>query len=116
MFSLIVYKILPNQNEVNPRWVKRAGSIQYGYIKCGTSVCCSLHLHMETARIKEDKETEKENKQEWVHMKNKLRKKTGKSHFLFLMHLNYPYIVWNNVPKFHENRDSSFELCVKVCT
>ena len=27
---------------------------------------------------------------------------------LVLMHLNYPYIVWSNVPKFHENRASSF--------
>ena len=25
-----------------------------------------------------------------------------------LMQISYPYIVWNNVPMFHENRASSF--------
>ena len=35
------------------------------------------------------------------------------------MQISYPYIVWNNVPKFHENRASSFwamrqSLCVIV--
>ena len=35
-------------------------------------------------------------------------KKTEKSHVLLLMKINYPCIVWNNVPKFHENRDSRF--------
>ena len=28
--------------------------------------------------------------------------------FFLLMQINYPYIVWNNVAKFHENRASSF--------
>ena len=36
------------------------------------------------------------------------RPKTGKSHVLLLMHLNYPCIAWNNFPKFHENWASSF--------
>ena len=35
------------------------------------------------------------------------------------MQISYPYIVWNNVPKFHENRASSFwamrqSMCVIV--
>ena len=36
------------------------------------------------------------------------RPKIGKSHVLLLMQISYPYIVWNKVPKFHENRASSF--------
>ena len=36
------------------------------------------------------------------------RPKTRKSHVLLLMYLNYPYVAWNNVPKFHENCASSF--------
>ena len=34
--------------------------------------------------------------------------KTAKSHVFLLMQINYPYIVWNNVPKFHEHCASSF--------
>ena len=35
------------------------------------------------------------------------------------MQISYPYIVWNNVPKFYENRVSSFwdmhqSMCVSV--
>ena len=39
----------------------------------------------------------------WDH----IQENSKKSCFL-LMQINYPYIVWNNVPKFHENHDSSF--------
>ena len=28
--------------------------------------------------------------------------------FFLLMQIRYPYIVWNNFPKFQENRSSSF--------
>ena len=45
-------------------------------------------------------------------------KKQQKSCFL-LMQISYPYIVWNNVQKLHENRASSFwamlqSMCVIV--
>ena len=33
---------------------------------------------------------------------------TAKSHVFLLLKSSYPYIVWNNVPKFQENRASSF--------
>ena len=35
-------------------------------------------------------------------------KKTAKSQVFLLMQISDPYIVWNNVPKFHENCVSSF--------
>ena len=54
---------------------------------------------------------------EIVVLKGHARYKTGKSHVLLLMQISYPFIVWNNVPKFHENRVGSFRamrqsLCV----
>ena len=32
----------------------------------------------------------------------------AKSHVFLLMQISYPYIVWNNFPKFQENCASSF--------
>ena len=43
----------------------------------------------------------------------------AKSHVFLLMQISYPYIFWNNIPKFQENRVSSFwdmrkSMCVIV--
>ena len=43
----------------------------------------------------------------------------AKSRVSLLMQINYPHIVWNNFPKFQENRASSFwdmrrSMCVTV--
>ena len=43
-------------------------------------------------------------------------RETVKNHVLLLIQINYLYIVWNNVPKFHENSASSFwAMCLNMC-
>ena len=43
----------------------------------------------------------------------------AKSHVFVLMQISYPYIVWNNFPKFQKNCESSFwdmrqSMCIIV--
>ena len=45
--------------------------------------------------------------------------KMAKSHVFLVMQISYPYIVWNNFPKFQENRASNFRdmrqsMCIIV--
>ena len=40
----------------------------------------------------------------YFNLKGIAYKKTAKSHVFLLKQINYPYIVWNNSPKFYENR------------
>ena len=39
----------------------------------------------------------------------------AKSHVFLLIQISYPYIVWNNFPKFQGKRAVVFEICAKVC-
>ena len=48
-------------------------------------------------------------------LKGHARYKTGKSHVLLLMQINYTNIVWNNVPSFMKIVSVVFELCKKIC-
>ena len=60
---IIVFCIisLPNRNNIDPRRAKKASSIQYGYRKWGTHARVFIkRLAHGTARMKENKETEKE--------------------------------------------------------
>ena len=41
-------------------------------------------------------------------------RETAKSHVFLLMQISYPYIFWNNVPKFQENGDMRKSMCVIV--
>ena len=59
MFSLIA--LLSNQNKVDVCRAKKANSIKYRYRKYGLMHQCSPeHLHIGTAKIKLDKETEED--------------------------------------------------------
>ena len=67
--EIIVFLItVLNQNKVEPRRAKKASTIQYDNKKNVELMheCFPKHLHMGTARVKEDEETEGEGKQKNV--------------------------------------------------